>query len=112
MGLMYYRLSAQNEALASMGLIAFAGVAQFLPSILSGLYWRQATAFGVRLGMSAGVVFTQAFGFNNDWLGLGFIWNDPSDGNRADDYGVEAFWRVQLTETLQITPDTPWAPRR
>jgi Na+/proline symporter/nitrogen-specific signal transduction histidine kinase len=57
LGLMYYRVSAQNEALASMGLIAFAGVAQFLPAMLSGLYWRQATAFGVRLGLMAGVVF-------------------------------------------------------
>jgi Na+/proline symporter/nitrogen-specific signal transduction histidine kinase len=56
-GLIYYRLSAQNEALASMGLIAFAGVAQFLPAMLTGLYWRQATAFGVRLGLLAGVVF-------------------------------------------------------
>lgn len=57
MGLLYYRVSAQNEALASMGLIAFAGVAQFLPSILAGLYWRQATAFGARLGLLGGVFF-------------------------------------------------------
>lgn len=57
LGLMYYRLSAQNEALASMGLIAFAGVAQFLPPMLTGLYWRQATAFGARLGLCAGVIF-------------------------------------------------------
>ncbi|MDF1721551.1 MAG: sensor histidine kinase [Minwuia sp.] len=56
LGLLYYRLSAQTEALAAMGLIAFAGVAQFLPSLLAGLYWRQATARGAKLGLIAGVL--------------------------------------------------------
>ncbi|WP_416896354.1 MAG: ATP-binding protein [Minwuia sp.] len=55
-GLMYYRFSAQTEALASMGLIAFAGVAQFLPPMIAGLYWRQATATGAKLGLIAGLV--------------------------------------------------------
>ena len=26
-------------------------------------------------------------------------------GKRAEDYGMAMFWRVQLTETVQITPD-------
>ena len=55
--------------------------------------------------LAAGIVFTQAFGYNNDWLGLGFIWTDPSDGTRRDDYGMEMFWRLQLTENIQLTPD-------
>jgi porin len=55
--------------------------------------------------LATGVVFTNAFGYNNDWLGLGFIWQDPSDGNRRDDYGMEAFWRLQMTEHIQVTPD-------
>ena len=37
--------------------------------------------------------------------GLGFIWQDPSDNTRQDDYGMETFWRFQLTENIQITPD-------
>lgn len=57
LGLLYYRFSAQNEALASMGLIAFAGVAQFMPPILAGLYWRQASAYGAKLGLAGGVIF-------------------------------------------------------
>ena len=56
LGLLYYRFSAQNEALASMGLIAFAGVAQFLPPMLAGLYWRRATAAGAKLGLVGGVL--------------------------------------------------------
>jgi len=59
----------------------------------------------VQQSLVAGLVFKQAFGFNNDGLGLGFIWNDPSDGTRRDDYGMESFWRLQLTENIQLTPD-------
>ncbi|MEC9345413.1 MAG: sensor histidine kinase [Pseudomonadota bacterium] len=55
LGLGYYHYSGQNEALASMGLIAFAGVAQFFPSLFAGLYWRQASASGARLGLLGGV---------------------------------------------------------
>ena len=59
----------------------------------------------VQQSLATGFVFTQALGYNNDWLGLGFIWNDPSDGTRSDDYGMETFWRLQLTENVQLTPD-------
>jgi len=59
----------------------------------------------VQQSLATGVVFTQACGYNNDWFGVGFIWNDPSNGNRPDDYGMELFWRLQLTENIQVTPD-------
>ena len=59
----------------------------------------------VQQALSTGIVFTEAFGYNNDWLGLGFIWQDPTDSTRRDDYGMEAFWRLQLTQNVQITPD-------
>ena len=59
----------------------------------------------VQQSLAAGVVFTQFCGYDNDWFGVGMIWNDPTDGNRRDDYGMEAFWRLQLTEKIQFTPD-------
>jgi hypothetical protein len=59
----------------------------------------------VQQSLSTGIVFTQVRGYNNDWFGVGFIWNDPSDGARRDDYGMETFWRLQLTENIQFTPD-------
>ena len=59
----------------------------------------------VQQSLATGVVFTQVLGYNNDWLGLGYIWNDPSDGNRRDDHGMEMFWRLQLTENIQLTPN-------
>ena len=36
---------------------------------------------------------------------VGFIWTDPSDNTRPDDYGMEMFWRLQLTDNIQLTPD-------
>jgi Na+/proline symporter/nitrogen-specific signal transduction histidine kinase len=51
---LHFRLSGQFGALASIGLIAFAGVAQLLPCLVGGLFWRQATARGALAGLLAG----------------------------------------------------------
>jgi len=55
LGFLYFRLT-KSEALASIGLIAFTGVAQFLPAIVGGLFWRQATGRGAIVGLLAGFV--------------------------------------------------------
>ena len=52
LGLAYYRLSGGTEALAAIGLIAFLGVAQVLPALAGGIFWRGAT----RLGAGAGIL--------------------------------------------------------
>ncbi|HEY0878782.1 MAG TPA: sensor histidine kinase [Zeimonas sp.] len=54
LGFVYFRLSGNSDALASIGLISFAGVAQFLPCLLGGLYWRHANATGAFSGLLAG----------------------------------------------------------
>ena len=54
LGFLDFRLSAQSEALASIGLISFAGVAQFMPALIAGLFWRQATARGAIAGLAGG----------------------------------------------------------
>ncbi|MEL6952218.1 MAG: ATP-binding protein [Pseudomonadota bacterium] len=54
LGFAYYRLSGGTEALASMGLIAFLGVAQVLPALLGGMFWRGATRAGAAAGIAAG----------------------------------------------------------
>ncbi len=51
---LYYRQAANNTRLASIGLLSFAAVAQFAPSLLIGLTWRKANARGAKLGLSAG----------------------------------------------------------
>ncbi len=54
LGYVYYRYSARSDALASIGLISFAAVAQFLPVIIGGIFWRNSTERGAIAGLTAG----------------------------------------------------------
>lgn len=54
LGFLYFWLSGGSGALASVGLIAFVGVAQFIPSLIGGLYWRDATRAGALAGLVVG----------------------------------------------------------
>ncbi|MEO1563047.1 MAG: sensor histidine kinase [Pseudomonadota bacterium] len=54
LGYLYYTLTDGTAALASIGLIAFLGVAQLLPSILGGLFWNNATRHGAITGILSG----------------------------------------------------------
>ncbi|MGJ8585608.1 MAG: ATP-binding protein [Marinosulfonomonas sp.] len=54
LGFLYYRFSGGGEALAAIGLISFTGVAQVLPALLGGIFWRGATRLGAALGLSIG----------------------------------------------------------
>lgn len=56
LGLVYFWLSGTSGALAAIGLISFCGVAQFMPSIVGGLYWRRATHGGALAGLAAGFI--------------------------------------------------------
>ncbi len=56
LGYAYYRMSGGSTALAAIGLIAFVGVAQFLPAMVFGIFWRGATRVGAALGMTVGFV--------------------------------------------------------
>jgi len=54
LGYAYYR-AAGNAALASIGLLAFAAIAQIGPALIGGLYWTRATARGAVAGMLTGI---------------------------------------------------------
>jgi Na+/proline symporter len=54
LGYVYFRISGGGTALAAIGLIAFVGVAQFLPALMGGLFWRGATRTGALAGLSIG----------------------------------------------------------
>lgn len=80
-----------------------------------GTFVRYSIGDGDRAGtkqfFSAGIVLTEAFGYDDDWLGLGIFWGDPSEDELREEYGLEAFWRLQLTRHLQLTPDLQlWRP--
>ncbi|WP_300034778.1 ATP-binding protein [uncultured Roseobacter sp.] len=54
LGYIYFQASGGSGALAAIGLISFAGVAQFLPAMLGGLFWRGATRVGALAGLAIG----------------------------------------------------------
>ncbi len=54
LGYAYYRV-AGNAALASIGLLSFAAIAQLAPAFFIGLFWRRASARGAIAGMTAGL---------------------------------------------------------
>ncbi|MFA5538712.1 MAG: ATP-binding protein [Gemmobacter sp.] len=54
LGFTYFWLTGESGALAPIGLISFAGVAQFLPALLAALYWRGASVGGALTGMALG----------------------------------------------------------
>lgn len=56
LGYLYYSFTSGSAALTSIGLIAFLGVAQVLPQLIGGLFWRNATRRGAVLGILTGFV--------------------------------------------------------
>jgi Na+/proline symporter/nitrogen-specific signal transduction histidine kinase len=57
LGFLYFYISGGSDALAAIGLIAFVGVAQFLPSLVGGIFWRRATRIGALSGLVIGFAF-------------------------------------------------------
>jgi Na+/proline symporter/signal transduction histidine kinase/CheY-like chemotaxis protein len=54
LGYGYYRGADSQSGLASIGLLAFAAIAQIAPALIGGLFWRRANARGAILGMTFG----------------------------------------------------------
>ena len=54
LGYAYYSFLGGSAALAAIGLISFAGVAQFLPALAGGIFWRGATRSGAIAGLCVG----------------------------------------------------------
>jgi len=88
LGYAYFRLSGGGEALAAMGLVSFTGVAQFLPAMMGGIFWRGATRTGALAGLLVGAMvwlytmFVPSFGpdvllasavFDNGLFGLSWL---------------------------------------
>lgn len=130
LGFIYFRLSGTSGALAAIGLISFCGVAQFLPSLVGGLYWRRATQAGAISGLLAGFLlwcftlflpsFEGAFLLSADVIenGLfGWFWLKPHAlfGYREFDPLVHSlFWSLSINTALFVgvsllTEPTPLA---
>ena len=58
----------------------------------------------VRHILSGGVAIKDPFGTTDDLLGVGLAWGEPQDRALRDQYVAEAFYRVQVTPNIQLTP--------
>jgi Na+/proline symporter/nitrogen-specific signal transduction histidine kinase len=82
LGYLYFRLAGEAYALVSIGLISFAGVAQFAPAILGGIFWRGATRRGALAGLLAGfalwlyTLLLPALA-RSGWLPISFLEDGP-----------------------------------
>ncbi len=107
LGYFYYRASGGSGALAAIGLISFGGVAQFLPVLLGGIFWRGATRLGAIAGLTVGFalwMFTMllpSFGpdaalssgvFSEGLFGLGLLRPQALFGIEGLDPMVHAVW--------------------
>lgn len=112
LGYGYYHVSGGSAALAAIGLIAFLGVAQVLPAMIGGIFWRGATRTGASLGLVTGLVvwaytsFLPSFGpgaalsaqvFAEGALGLSWLRPQALFGTEAMDPMIHAlFWSLTL----------------
>ena len=112
LGYLYYVLSGGGTALAAIGLISFCGVAQVLPSLVGGLFWRGATRVGAAAGLIVGfsvwayALFLPSFGaggvFSQSMLeagpfGIGWLRPQALFGIAGLDPVVHAvFWSMAL----------------
>jgi signal transduction histidine kinase len=112
LGYLYYRYSGGGAALAAIGLVSFAGIAQVLPALMGGLFWRGATRTGAAAGLLLGfgvwayTLFLPSFGtwtifseqfMANGPLGLTFLRPQALFGLDGMDPLVHAvFWSLTL----------------
>ncbi|MFN3992391.1 MAG: ATP-binding protein [Tabrizicola flagellatus] len=112
LGYAYYHVSGGSAALAAIGLIAFLGVAQVLPAMIGGIFWRGATRTGAILGLVTGFVvwaytsFLPSFGpgaalsaqvFAEGAFGLSWLRPQALFGTEAMDPMIHAlFWSLTL----------------
>ncbi|MGX9357177.1 ATP-binding protein [Roseobacteraceae bacterium S113] len=117
LGYLYYSLSEGGTALAAIGLVSFAGIAQVLPVLIGGMFWRAATRVGAFAGLSVGFViwgysfflpsfgtafFSEAFMANGPW-GIAALRPQALFGITGLDPLVHAvFWSMLLNTSAFI----------
>ncbi len=95
LGYGYYRMADSESGLASIGLLAFAAIAQVAPALFGGLMWRRANARGAILGMSLGSLV---------WAYLLFL---PSIGGPDNSYVAAAILNFIIPGTTMFSgPET------
>jgi len=109
LGYTYYRTTGGSTALSAIGLVSFAGVAQVVPALIGGLFWRGATRRGAIAGLLVGfglwiyTLFMPAIGafptsmLQGGLFGLDFLRPQALMGFRDMDPLVHSiFWSISL----------------
>jgi Na+/proline symporter/signal transduction histidine kinase/ActR/RegA family two-component response regulator len=98
----YYRMIGSSAALAQIGLISFAAIAQFAPVFFGGLLWKRGTAQGAMAGITVGfalwayTLFLPSFA-DAGWIDVSLITEGP--------FGIGLF-RPRMLFNLAFDPLT------
>ena len=127
LGYLYFRLSGGGSSLAAIGLVSFAGVAQFLPALMGGLFWRAANRTGALAGLGVGFVvwlyclFLPSFGpsavlpqhvFDHGLFGLGWLRPQALFGAQGMDPVVHTvMWSMLLNTGVFVVVSLVTFPR-
>lgn len=118
LGYFYLQLTGGGAALAAIGLISFAGVAQFMPAMIGGIFWRAANRHGALSGLLTGftiwafTLFLPSFGpdvlipatvFENGLLGISWLRPNALFGIEGLDSLVHALmWSISLNTLVFV----------
>ena len=53
---------------------------------------------------NVGLVIDGIFGQDRDRIGVGFTWSDPADRTLSEQRTIDAYYRVQITPEIAISP--------
>ena len=62
-------------------------------------------AKSVRQLATAGIGMLDILGYKDDIIGVAVSWGQPEDRSLRDQYVAELFYRMQITDFFQVTPD-------
>jgi len=119
LGWLYFQVSGGTDALAAIGLISFAGLAQLSPALLAGIFWQGATRHGAIAGLVSGslvwgyTLLLPSFGGNfflsastieNGLFGVASLRPEALFGVSGMDPLVHAFfWSLSINAVALVT---------
>lgn len=126
-GQMFYLYLGNSYMLVSMGMISFCAILQFLPLLISGLYWREVNSAGAIAGLLAGFAIwgyclvlpsLMHSGWLNDQMLVsgpwGISWLHPEHlfGTELDNISHGAFWSILCNVSAIVIVSLFWRPSK
>lgn len=119
LGYLYYRLAGSDAALAELGLLAFALIAQLAPALLLGLFSRQINRQGALAGLGAGALLWASLLLAPELAKAGVLpWSGLADAQpwHLDLFSVDRFSVGVLASLsvnlLMVVLISRWQPTR